>query len=83
MDKVRLKHMISPLAKHKRQLQTSSKCRIEACTNVLLLGYRYNFRQLQGLVSKGLCLVSELLYFKILQILTQIRATYFKLQFLQ
>lgn len=38
LDGVRLKHMIFPLAKHKRQLQMSSKCRIEACTNVPSLG---------------------------------------------
>lgn len=39
--------------------------------------------ELQAIVSKGLCLVSELLYFKILQIQTQIRVAFFKLQFLQ
>lgn len=40
LDEVRLKHMISPRAKHERQLQMSSKCRIEACTNVPLLGVK-------------------------------------------
>lgn len=34
LDEAALKHMMSPLAKRKRQLQMSSKCRIEACTNV-------------------------------------------------
>lgn len=62
LDKVRLKHMISSLAKHKRQLQTSSKCCSEACTNVPSLGVTILGNCKESL-SKGLCLVSELLYF--------------------